>query len=298
MQPDPTWFAVAQTLVIGALMVLAGRSVRRVLCSMKDKSAVPASSPSPVANLVLPPHVDLVLPPLTAAEMDQVCRGKLVFRPYRNDSGINRGVAVQIVHATEHEVWRAILDFENYPRMVPDVCRSDVYDRSGGDIKVAVTVGYGVVGLTTSLHHKHDQAKGQLTWTLDAGMAHSSSFKTNEGFWVVRPNSSASCIVYYSIAVELKGWVPSWVNSFVASQGLPRAVAWLKTEAERRHEETAVSNAQATIPSAEASIYRRASSKAAVGPDDPVATFVKHVSQSLVRCLGVKQQMEGHAHGS
>ena len=74
----------------------------------------------------------------------------------------------------------------------------------------------------------------QLTWKLDAEKP--AAFKFNEGFWIVRPDplDAACSIVYYSIAVELKGWVPPFVNSYVAKTGLPRAVAWVQKEAEAR----------------------------------------------------------------
>ena len=120
--------------------------------------------------------------------------------------------------------------------MVDDVCAAHVYEQSATtDYRVAVKVGYGPVGLTTCLHHVYSAELSQLTWTLDE--ARPSSFRTNDGFWVVRPlaEDPSACTVYYSIAVEVKGWVPSWVNGFVAQQGIPRAVSWLKKEAEARY---------------------------------------------------------------
>ena len=71
----------------------------------------------------------LTLPPLSDEEEVRVRRGEVVFRPYRNDQGINRGVAVQRVKAPVSTVWKCILDFDAYPRMVGDVCDVDVYER-------------------------------------------------------------------------------------------------------------------------------------------------------------------------
>ena len=142
--------------------------------------------------------------------MALVHAGEPVFRPCRNDAGINRGVAVQRVHAPAETVWKCLLDFDAYPRMVDDVCEARVIETSedGHESKVAITVGVSFVSLTTCLHHVHSPEHGQLTWQLDE--TRPSSFVSNEGFWLVRPDESdpRSCIVYYSIAVELKGWVP------------------------------------------------------------------------------------------
>ena len=182
-----------------------------------------------------PPSVPAVSPPeLSAAECTRLDAGELIFRPYRNDAGINRGVAVQRVGAPPALVWDCLNDFDAYPRMVEDVCATRVYSQIGADTKVAVSVGYSFVNLTTCLHHTFSDEHQQLTWTLDAERP--SSFKFNDGFWLVRPDphNPSCCLVYYSIAVQLKGWVPSWINAFVAKQGIPRAVAWVKKEAEAR----------------------------------------------------------------
>ena len=231
---------VATCVQILMLAVAWAVILGRFFDSQSAPPAAPSQAPTPIAS---PPAVEkaaavqrpaaVALPPLDSSEECDVEAGKLVFRPYRNDSGINRGVAVQLVRASSEHVWQTVLDFERYPIMVDDVCAARVYERSpDGDIKVAVSIGYGPVRFTTCLHHKYAPELSQLTWALDASAP--ASFKHNEGFWVVRPHGPSSCVVYYSIAVEVNGWVPSWVNGFVAKAGLPRAVAWLKKHAERR----------------------------------------------------------------
>ena len=226
---------ILHALVSVLALVLVERLIQHFQSMKLSRSLNPEHmlpSKLPPATVELPTKVEL--PPLDAGEAARIAAGGLVFRPYRNDYGVNRGIAVQRVEAASSEVWAALLDFEAYPRMVDDVCASNVYEQNGCDVKVAVKVGYGAVGLTTCLHHTYDASAGQLTWTLDENRP--SSFKSNEGFWVVRAldEGTNACVVYYSIAVELKGWVPSWVNDFVAEKGIPRAVGWLKREAERR----------------------------------------------------------------
>lgn len=118
--------------------------------------------------------------------------------------------------------------------MIDDVCATRVYEREGNDTKVAVSVGYSFVRLTTCLHHVLALEHGQLSWTLDASQP--TSFASNEGFWLVRedPSDPNCSVIYYSIALELKLAVPGWVNGFVEGQGIPRAVAWVKRAAEKR----------------------------------------------------------------
>jgi len=173
-------------------------------------------------------------PLLTHAEMQQVKSGRLVFRPHLKDGGVNTAVAVQRVRAPVSVVWGCLLDFERYPSMVDDVCAVDVYEKRGAHIKVALSVGYSVIRLMTCLHHTFSPALGQLTWSLDS--SRSSSFNLNDGFWLVRadPSDPSCSLVFYSIAVELKGWMPGWVNTYIGEKGIPRAVAWVQREAERR----------------------------------------------------------------
>jgi hypothetical protein len=176
--------------------------------------------------------VPVQLPSLSPAEEASVLRGTLVTKPYVSGLKAGTGIAVQLVRSPPSTVWRTLLAFREYPRMVTDVQSATVYseDATKG-IGVAIRVGYGLIGLTTCLRHVYDEALSQLTWSLDE--ERKSSFRSNSGFWVVKDGPApGSSIVFYSCTVELDGFVPSWLNNFVAQQGIPRAVAWVKREAE------------------------------------------------------------------
>lgn len=239
--PAPLVLEVAMAVIIAAalLALYVLRDSKRLSEDPPNNThEQPDVDPSSVQT-ALPPHaiassVAVSPPVLSSFEQAKVQLGELVFRPYRNDAGVNRGIAVQSVSAPPSFVWRCLNDFEAYPRMVDDVCAARVYERRGAHTKVAVSIGFGPVHLTTCLHHTFSPQWQQLTWSLDH--CRPSSFKSNEGFWLVRPDplDESRSIVYYSIAVELKGWVPGWVNGFVAKQGIPRAVSWIKKEAEAR----------------------------------------------------------------
>jgi len=52
---------------------------------------------------------------------------------------------------------------------------------------------------------------------------------------VVREDpNKGSCTVFYSCNVQLRKWAPGWLDRYVAKEGLPRAICWLKKEAEAR----------------------------------------------------------------
>ena len=73
-----------------------------------------------------------------------------------------------------------------------------------------------------------------MTWTLDTEQE--SDLDGNCGFWLVQqdPDDPSWSVVNYSIAVVLKSWAPAWLDSIIAVQGLPKAVAWVKRESEKK----------------------------------------------------------------
>jgi carbon monoxide dehydrogenase subunit G len=283
-----TWDACVLASVVWLLIMsafLLGKNMRPQSSDCEDSAKA-----APPRSRAAPPRAErpadgasaapLTLPALTAGEEALVARGGLVTKPYRNDGGVNRGIAVQQVSAPPHVVWAALLDFESYPRMVDDVQSVKVYHQDGDETKVAVRVGYGVVGLTTCLHHVYDKALGQLTWSLDRQKP--SSFKSNDGFWIVRPaDAERSSRVYYSIAVELDAWVPSWINGFVASQGIPRAVAWVKKESESQARQLA------RMQPAQAQLAKVAHRPVGAGRvSQPDASPLDALLHSFARCFG------------
>ena len=171
------------------------------------------------------------LPKLSAAELSLVAAGELVLKAIAADKG-NEGLAVQRVQAPADLVWATILDFGEWPRMVDDVVASAVYDKQGCDIKVKITIGVGLLKIHTYVHHVLDRVAGVLTWSLDASK--SSDLLANTGYWIVRPHDLTSCTVYYSCHVQLRSWAPGWLDRYIAREGLPRALGWLKREAEER----------------------------------------------------------------
>jgi hypothetical protein len=194
---------------------------------------VPASPalPAPERRATQDGASSVKLPKLSAAELSSVAAGELVLKAIATDKG-NEGLAVQRVQAPADLVWATILDFGEWPRMVDDVVGSVVYDKQGCDIKVKITIGVGLLKIHTYVHHVLDRVAGVLTWSLDA--TKSSDLLANTGYWIVRPHDLNSCTVYYSCNVQLRSWAPGWLDRYIAREGLPRALGWLKREAEER----------------------------------------------------------------
>ena len=55
----------------------------------------------------------------------------------------------------------------------------------------------------------------------------------NRGFWAVVKTDTSST-VYYSVSICTHKWAPGWLNRHIEREGFPRALSWLKEEAEAR----------------------------------------------------------------
>eukprot|EP00953_Heterococcus_sp_UTEX-ZZ885_P031788 16641-Heterococcus_DN1.PRE.1 len=109
---------------------------------------------------------------LSAKELQQLRDGKLVQQSLTVGDGQGRALAVQDVHAPPEYVWDRILDFENYPKMVPKVSKCGNYEvenlRNGTDIlKTRMVMNVFGVKFDNYILHKHYKSLDSLTWTLD-----------------------------------------------------------------------------------------------------------------------------------
>lgn len=196
-----------------------------------------ASSSQATGDEATSTGVQITMPEWSERERMQLACGELVVKKGMVD-GVPQGMASQRVHAPASIVWERILDFAMWPKMVDNVVSARVYahDRhaDGEHINVEVTVGMAMIRIRTYVHHIYDEERSLMTWVLDE--QYESDLDANNGFWLVQqdPDDPGWSTVNYSIAVTLKSWAPSWLDSLIAVQGLPKAVGWVKRESEKR----------------------------------------------------------------
>lgn len=83
-----------------------------------------------------------------------------------------RGMVVQDVNAPADIVWETLLNFKDYPKMVPKTAESKTYRietlRHGQKrIFVRMKVGFPMLKLLFYVNHHYDPRKNSMTWTLD-----------------------------------------------------------------------------------------------------------------------------------
>ena len=205
--------------------------------TVEELLAAPSTTAIPPLHPASPASMHVILPELTHEDRDTLLSGGMMLKIMEDTAhNANEGVAAQMVNAPSEVVWETILDFDEWPRMIDDVVATEVYEPSNGkDLKVKVTLGIAFLRIKTWVWHVFDRGSGTLTWSLDESKQ--SDVISNTGFWVVREDGDGkSCTVYYSCAITLRTWAPRFLDRYVAKEGLPRALGWLKREAESRME--------------------------------------------------------------
>ena len=74
-----------------------------------------------------------------------------------------------------------------------------------------------------------DMAQNCMVFNLDYDRR--SDLDDSVGYWFAQPTGPASCRVFYSCEVKLRGWVPGPVYNVLTKQALKQATTWVSSEA-------------------------------------------------------------------
>jgi len=193
--------------------------------------AADPNTPHPHQGIVAPYVGAPPIPELTANDLETLAKGKPVKKQVEMETG-GRGIAIQDVHATPEVVWSRIVQYDKYPEWVDGVYECEEYENTGDTIKVRFKIGSMGIKVEYYIVHTYRPDEGYMTWTLD--YSRESDLDDSVGFWRVIPveDKPGWTRVYYSVDVRLKGWVPGFIESMLAKNGLTKATAWVKRESE------------------------------------------------------------------
>ncbi|KAG5188008.1 hypothetical protein JKP88DRAFT_347956 [Tribonema minus] len=191
---------------------------------------------------------------LASKDIQLLRDGKLVQQSFKKGGGAGRALAVQDLHAPPDYVWDRILDFGNYPKMVPKVVKCNNYEvetfRNGTEaIKTRMVMNVFGAKFDNHIYHTYFKSLSSLTWTLD--YARRSTLDDSVGYWYVEPCPDKSkqdvqewSRVYYSCMLRVPKWVPGIVVNFLEKKAVSEANMWLKREAEAKFAKDKVSGQQ------------------------------------------------------
>jgi ribosome-associated toxin RatA of RatAB toxin-antitoxin module len=133
------------------------------------------------------------------------------------------------VGVSKEKFFRAISDYQNYPKIIDGFKKVSV-DRIS-ETEVEVSYKYSVMFKTIeySLKVKEDLKKGVLSWKL----IDSDTFKTNTGKWIIEEDGPKKCNVKYSLDLEFKIAVPDFILEKMVKASLPSLVKDFETYAKK-----------------------------------------------------------------
>ena len=81
-------------------------------------------------------------------------------------------------------------------------------------------------------HNLHEK-EGYVTWTLD--YSRESDLDDSTGYWLLypSPDNPDHTRVEYSVDIRIKGWIPKFIETMLAEQGLEDATKWVKKAVEK-----------------------------------------------------------------
>ena len=170
---------------------------------------------------------------ISSSDEQRLRQGESVMQAVASADGSRRMVAVQDIDVPVHVVMGRITDLERYDKMVQgvDSVVNYVSNEDGGvhTYKSEYKIHAGGLKFTYYMEHRCDMAQNCMVFNLDYDRR--SDLEDSVGYWFAQPTGPASCRVFYSCEVKLRGWVPGPVYNVLTKQALKVATTWVSTEA-------------------------------------------------------------------
>ncbi|MBL8918716.1 MAG: SRPBCC family protein [Myxococcaceae bacterium] len=172
--------------------------------------------------------------------------GVKVYGRQREDGGAVREMkAIGLIDAPPADVWKAVRDYDNYPKTMPYVEDGKVLSREGGD---RITVLYSL--LNTPMVDRRDyiirlidesnwqEGKGfmKVTWTVVNDMDDKVPVpkdvvrvRVNEGYWLLEPREEGKkTFATYYVFTDPGGSIPNFIINKANTLAVPRVFEAIK----------------------------------------------------------------------
>lgn len=113
-------------------------------------------------------------------------------------------------------LFKAITEFVEYPKFLPEVVSAEIIDASTTQPKVKFELE--VVKRFQYILQFKIEGTERISWKLEE----SNFFKKNEGVWVLKPNGTDKTQVHYELEVGFGFLVPGWISKKLTEVNLPK----------------------------------------------------------------------------
>ena len=172
--------------------------------------------------------------------------GVKVYGRQREDGGAVREMkAIGLIDAPPAEVWKAVRDYDNYPKTMPYVEDGKVLSREGGD---KITVLYSklntpmvdrrdyIIRLVDESNWQDGKGFMKVTWTVVNDMDDKVPVpkdvvrvRVNEGYWLLEPREDGKkTFATYYVFTDPGGSIPNFIINKANTLAVPRVFEAIK----------------------------------------------------------------------
>jgi|SRR3989338_5906535 len=131
-----------------------------------------------------------------------------------------------LIKAPIEAVFNCIVDFESYPKFLPETKSVKIDRHKGHEIEASFKINL-IKEISYTLQVELDPPSG-VYWKLKKG----DLMKSNEGSWELKAKGDAMTEAVYSIDVTFGLWVPNAITEALVAKNLPQTLKRFKKRAE------------------------------------------------------------------
>jgi hypothetical protein len=167
--------------------------------------------------------------------------GVRVFARKKGDGDVREMKAIGLIDAPPIDVWKAVRDYDNYPKTMPYVEGGKVLSREGGESGDKVTVLYSliktplvdrrdyIIRLVDETDWKAANGVMKVTWTVVNDMDDKVPVpkevvrvRVNEGYWLLEPREAGKkTFATYYVYTSPGGSIPLFIINQANSLAVP-----------------------------------------------------------------------------
>jgi len=138
------------------------------------------------------------------------------------------------VNRSIDDVFSDIINFSEYPVLINDVAKVNIYEQNNNTIKAKIFIESFFINFHNSIIHTINKNKYTVKWTLDKEKDSDNYFAKMDGYWVLKAINNKTRI-FYSNDLEFKSWIPSFLENYLFEKGLIESTSWLYPKEEKEY---------------------------------------------------------------
>jgi len=136
-----------------------------------------------------------------------VSQGSLIVVRQRKDMSLINVTAAQVVNVSQEGVWATLIDFESYPRFMPQTAKNQIVGRQGNSLRIEQTLEVKIwqlpsVEITCQIVNQLEPPNRIRFWH------YSGSLPGTYGGWDLVPSGPKQTLIFYTLYSNLTslGW--------------------------------------------------------------------------------------------